>query len=414
MSINSALLAGTSGLRANASALAAISDNISNVNTVGYKRLRNDFTALLTQQATNTTHASSGVSVRAQALIGEQGALQASSVSTHLSVAGDGFFVTRERAADANVSDPYLYTRAGQFAPDDGGYLRNAAGLYLYGWEVDSTGAVTANPSELTALTPVRVSGIGGAAQATDRVSMSANLEASQPISAAAATYNSTAAGTNMASGTVTPDFQTSVQIFDSLGGLRTLTYSFLKDATDANTWNVEIHVTPETDVLTGAGLVNGQIAVGQVAFDQFGQFDAGSSTLPTTLSIGASPATATTPGAGLATWSNTLGVSSQTVTLDIGGTGVPGGLTQYDSPSALSTSQVNGTAFGSLAAVDVDDQGFVVAQFTNGLSQKIYQVPIATFANEEGLISQEGGAYRSGPSAGALNLKESGIAGAG
>ncbi|MEM8920991.1 MAG: flagellar basal body rod C-terminal domain-containing protein, partial [Pseudomonadota bacterium] len=40
--------------------------------------------------------------------------------------------------------------------------------------------------------------------------------------------------------------------------------------------------------------------------------------------------------------------------------------------------------------------------------------VPIATFANEEGLISQEGGAYRSGPSAGALNLKESGIAGAG
>ena len=39
MSINSAMLAGSSGLRANASALAAISDNISNVNTVGYKRL---------------------------------------------------------------------------------------------------------------------------------------------------------------------------------------------------------------------------------------------------------------------------------------------------------------------------------------------------------------------------------------
>ena len=45
MSINSALAAGASGLLANSFALAAISDNIANVNTVGYKRVATTFSA---------------------------------------------------------------------------------------------------------------------------------------------------------------------------------------------------------------------------------------------------------------------------------------------------------------------------------------------------------------------------------
>ena len=157
MSINSAMLAGSAGLRANASALAAISDNISNVNTVGFKRLRNDFTSLVLQQHHETTYNAGGVSASSRALVGEQGALQSSSVSTHLAISGDGFFVTRENGGDATVSDPFYYTRAGQFSPDTEGYLRNAAGYYLYGWSVEDDGSVTANPSDVNALQPVRM-----------------------------------------------------------------------------------------------------------------------------------------------------------------------------------------------------------------------------------------------------------------
>ena len=51
MSINSAMIAGASGLIANSSALAAISDNIANVNTVGYKRATAVFTPLYHQIA---------------------------------------------------------------------------------------------------------------------------------------------------------------------------------------------------------------------------------------------------------------------------------------------------------------------------------------------------------------------------
>ena len=97
-----------------------------------------------------------------------------------------------------------------------------------------------------------------------------------------------------------------------------------------------------------------------------------------------------------------------------LGGPGAPGGLTNYDSPSALGTSQVDGTPFGSLASVDVDDDGYVTAIFTNGLTRRIYQVPLATFGNVDGLIPEHGGVYRLGPGAGALSMRGAGVGGAG
>src|ERR1700742_2928729 len=124
MSINSAMLAGAAGMRANSSALAAISDNIANVNTVGYKRLRSDFTALLNDQGGQTTYNAGGVLSTSKALMAEQGSTQASAVATNLAVSGNGFFVVRGRAADATSRDPFFYTRAGQFTPDSQGYLK--------------------------------------------------------------------------------------------------------------------------------------------------------------------------------------------------------------------------------------------------------------------------------------------------
>jgi flagellar hook protein FlgE len=97
-----------------------------------------------------------------------------------------------------------------------------------------------------------------------------------------------------------------------------------------------------------------------------------------------------------------------------MGGPGAPGGLTNYDSPSVLGTSQIDGTPFGSLASVDVDDDGFVTAIFTNGLTRRIYQIPLATFGNADGLLSEQGGVYRLGPDAGALSMRGAGVGGAG
>ena len=64
MSINSAMLAGVSGLVANSSALAAISDNIANVNTVGYKRNQANFATLVTSQSKKARYSAGGVQAR--------------------------------------------------------------------------------------------------------------------------------------------------------------------------------------------------------------------------------------------------------------------------------------------------------------------------------------------------------------
>jgi flagellar hook protein FlgE len=320
MSINSAMLAGASGMRSNSSALASISDNIANVNTVGY------------------------------------------------------------------------YSRAGQFTPDSDGYLKNTANYFLQGWPVDSTGAVTANPTDLNALEPIRVSGIAGGAEMSSQLSLSANLQSSQAVSPAAATYDADTSANNMASGAVTPDFQIPIQVYDSQGGLHTLTFSFLKQG--PNAWYAEIHL-PASEIVPTATLVDGQLAAGIVRFTPFGQLDVATSTLPTTVTINQNGV------AGAPQWAAALGLATQTMDLDMGGPGTPGGLTNYDSPSVLGTSQVDGTPFGSLASVDVDDDGFVTAIFTNGLTRRIYQIPLATFGNVDGLVPEHGGVYRLGPGAG-------------
>ena len=95
-------------------------------------------------------------------------------------------------------------------------------------------------------------------------------------------------------------------------------------------------------------------------------------------------------------------------------GSRYPSTVSVRDSPSALGTSQIDGTPFGSLASVDVDDDGYVTAIFTNGLTRRIYQIPLAPFGNVDGLIPEHGGVYRLGPGAGALSMRGAGIAGAG
>ena len=410
MSINTALLAGTSGLRANASALAVTSDNIANANTVGFKRQRSDFTALLLQQDQFSSYNAGGVIASNRTMVEEQGALESSSFSTHLAIAGDGMFVTRQKAANATTSDGYFFTRAGQFEPDSEGYLANTSGYYLYGWPVDETNPIPTGPTDLTVLEPVRVSNIGGAAQATQNISFSANLEASQTINPAAGTYDLAAnPNVSMASGDFTPDFQSTVQIYDSLGGIRTLAMSFMKSPT-ANEWFAEVHVVPASD-LQASGRPDGLLASGVVAFTSDGQLDLANSTLPSTIDILASNATATDPQIG---WATASGLAAQTLNLDIGGALTAGGLTQYDTPNELVESTVDGRAYGVLSSVEVDKDGYVNALFTNGLSRSIYQLPLATFPNMSGLNLEPGGAFSASPDSGQLNMKAANEGGSG
>ena len=117
MSINSAVLAGVSGLVANSSALAAISDNIANVNTTSYKRNGVTFSDAVTSQAVAGRYSAGGVSGVVQHFISQQGLIQSSTSNTDLAISGDGMFVVTDKATGLTASDSRLFTRAGSFTP---------------------------------------------------------------------------------------------------------------------------------------------------------------------------------------------------------------------------------------------------------------------------------------------------------
>jgi flagellar hook protein FlgE len=414
MSINSALFAGASGLIANSSALAGISDNIANVNTVGYKRVDTNFfpNYKINSGAGEARYSAGGTSSRSTLDITTAGLLNPSNSSTALAIDGNGFFVVRPNSSDVTGFDPVMFTRSGNFDTDAAGFLKNDAGHYLYGWPVDSDGNVNADPSNVNSLEAVNLSNIGGAAEATSSIRVNANLQASQAVSPDEATYDSGDPAFNMASGAMQADFQRSIQIYDSQGGIRSVTLSLLKSAT-ANQWHAEIHVEPATDVETGAGLNSGQIATGVLAFDTNGQIDTANTTLPSDLSFLGSNNTAAL-GPNDVRWAAGTGVGAQDITLDLGSAGTPGGFTQYDSPSTLNSTVVNGALFGAFASVEVSNDGFVVARFTNGITRKIYQLPVATVVNPNGMASAGGAAFMVTPSSGAFTLNVPGAGSSG
>jgi flagellar hook protein FlgE len=186
MSLNSAMQAGVSGLVANSAALSNVSNNIANVNTVGYKQSETDFESLVTSSVGNAAQSAGGVMATARQLVSEQGQLTQTSSPLDLAISGQGFFVTTNDATNVTPTDPRSFTRAGSFLVNSQGYLVNAAGLVLQGWLADPSGKITPNPSNLNSLQSINVSQVGGAVEPTTTVGINANLESSQSISAAA------------------------------------------------------------------------------------------------------------------------------------------------------------------------------------------------------------------------------------
>ncbi len=183
MSLFGAMISGVSGLNAQSQNLGVISDNISNLNTIGYKGTVGRFSTLVTEAATDTRYTPGGVRFHPTALISKQGLLQATSSSTAAAISGDGFFIVRDSSSPGS-NDELFFTRAGDFKPDDDGYLRNTAGYYVQGWATDREGnlldrngnTTSSNSSAVSDLQVIDVNRILTAAAATTNIELSANL----------------------------------------------------------------------------------------------------------------------------------------------------------------------------------------------------------------------------------------------
>ncbi len=416
MSLYGALFSGVSGLNANAQAIGAISDNISNVNTIGYKANDTQFSTLVTEASSSTTYSPGGVQAKVRQLVSRTGLLQSSTSSSDLAVDGQGFFVVRTNP-ETNVGD-VRFTRAGSFTQDSNGYFKNTAGLYLQGWRLDSDGKFL-NDGSTDSLVPVSTSTLTGTAEATTKVRIRANLQASQILNNDLGIYDASDASKNMAGGQLTPDFVQSVQVFDAQGGSHNINLGFMRaDPTvpgNENTWNVEIYSANPTELdaaqqqaLAGPPpILAGQLASGTIKFNADGSLNLAGTTLLASGTPTLGLASAITP-----TWASAAG--SGPISFDLGSDGKLDGLTQYEARNQVISYDRDGAVFGNVIGVNFSKDGTVTAQFSNGVSKKVYKLPIATFQNPDGLVRQQGNAYSPSDDSGSFALNEPGLGGGG
>ncbi len=374
MSLYGALTIGVAGLSANSVALSATSSNIANVNTVGYKNQTINFETFVNIPGL-AGNSSAGVSSSIGQDVTTQGLPTSTSSPTDMSISGNGFFVVAPNASGTGGQE---YTRAGSFTPDENGNLKNVAGLYLLGWQLDTQGNI---PTNTSALSLINVSALAGKAQATTNLGIQANLQSSATVDAGYTPGDIT-------SGTATPDFQRTINVYDSQGGSQPLTMSFIK--TGANTWGYEVSYSGSASNITGANPID----TGTVTFNSDGTMKNVN---------GAAPASGTF--ALTIPWAASTGLSSQTVNVNLGAVNGTSGLTQFDSASTLNGTSPDGSPFGSITGVQVSKDGTVTAQFSNGLSQAVYKIPVATFTNPDGLGQMSGDAYTATRQSGAANI---------
>ena len=393
MSLYGALISGVSGLSANSQAMGVISDNISNLNSVGYKGSAAQFSTLVTGSSGNS-YTPGGVQARTKALVDRQGVLQSSTSATDLALTGNGFFVVSPTPDSRN----FVYTRAGSFSADSKGNLVNSAGFALKGVAADAAGNLPTN-FNLAQLSTINVGNLSGSPTPTSKISIGANLKADQVVNPLVRA-NATPGYTNgsLAAKTIPADFERAITVYDSLGVARTLNVAFLKTA-DANKWKCEIYSVPAS-VTTGT---NGLVANGEIEFNGDGSVK----TMPTAL-------TAVT-----VSWQAQSGVptaftpvATQNISFDFGAVGSRTGLSQVQGDSTLRSVDADGSAPGALAGVSIDKDGIVTARFSNGTSRPVYRIALANFANPNGLKSETGNAYSENLNSGIASLNYANTAG--
>lgn len=327
---------GLSGVNAYASSLEAVSQNIANSQTTGYKREHVDFSTLVTSLSPDGGIEGGGVGATGRTLFGEQGAITRTNSSTDIAISGDGFFVVSD-SADAGA--PVSFTRSGGFSAREDGLLVNEAGYFLRAAPINAGAAAV---SALASLEAVDINQFPTIAAATDQLTLSGNLSANAPVGSVTAQH---------------------FQVFDAEGTPRTLSLTL------TSTGNGGFDA-----VAAFADGARETVASGTLIFGANGRLDANASTLPLSFSPN----------------------SSQTIDLNIRSLTLGPGATQFTNTSAngAASGALNGVEISSDGRVIAqysngltrDLYQIAIATFTNaeGLeigSSSTYQLTTAAGA---------------------------------
>lgn len=409
------LYSGVSGLQNHQTRMDVIGNNISNVNTTGFKRGRVNFQDMISQQvggAAKPTEELGGVNPKDVGLgmtiatieqVFSQGNLQTTGVSTDVAIQGNGFFILKD-------GDESFYTRNGQFGLDSNGTLVNPAnGQRVQGWMArDLNGEqivqTAATPTDL--VVPVSSK---DPAKATENVLFACNLNKNTPEILEGASESDIAKGT----------WGTEQKIYDSFGNEHLLSVSFTKVPGVANSWQATVNVDADnadfTQTRIGLGTTDGVQNTFIVNFDNYGQLASvedssgnisnqeGEIVLQTSFTV---------PEANADENGNPY---RQTFNINLGTIGsMKNTITQSASKSTTKAYSQDGYTLGYLDNFKIDSSGTITGVYSNGTNRVIGQLALATFANDRGLEKAGNNTYVETNNSGQANIGESGIAGKG
>ena len=357
-SLLSSLFTGVSGLSANSEAMGIIGDNISNVNTVGFKSSRAVFSELFSTVLANgstTRQLGRGAALSGSLKEFSQGAFESSSNALDMAIDGSGFFVVNNGTGNQ-------YTRAGQFRLSENGLVQSITGETLQGQQIQ-------NGVASTTVGNIDLAGVQSAPQATTTFTIGTNLDSSSSASTT---------------------FTTPVSIYNSVGTQVIASIQFTK-VSGSNSWTYGI-TTSEGTVTSGAS--------GTVSFDNSGQLSS-----PTTdPSIVIDYSSATSPAA------------SQTLNWDlIGSSGTTNGkLTGFAASSNNNSLVQDGFSTGTLIGLTTNGAGIISGLFNNGQTDQLYQVTLGDFLAPSGLTRMGNNLFSETADSGQVVLGTAGTGGFG
>ncbi len=398
------LFSGVSGLKNHQTRMDVIGNNISNVNTYGFKSSRVTFQDMLSQTiagaakpeenkgGVNPKQIGLGMTIASVDKIFTQGSLQTTGKQTDLAIAGDGFFILKE-------GDKKVFTRAGTFGIDKDGTLVNPAnGLKVQGWKAKNIGGkMELKPGGDTEdlIIPIydKVK-----AQETTEITYKCNLDARKAL----VPQNSDDRSRKLAS------HITNIDVYDSQGKPHRMTLNFWKTGTNewtasaamSNVQDVSLDVVPRggqaNNASTSTKMVlkfspDGKlVSVGDSKSpDQINQGD-----LMVRLNYKTNPTDNNNP-------------TIRSINLNLGKSGVISGVTQFASASTTKAVDQNGFGMGYMESFNIDDSGVITGVYSNGTKRAVGQLAMAAFTNPQGLtavgsnyfeVSNNSGLARVGP----------------
>jgi flagellar hook protein FlgE len=289
-----------------------------------------------------------------------QGTFENTESNTDLAIEGPGFFMVR----DPNGST-VNYTRAGSFRFNQDGALVSPEGFRVQGYFLD------ADENTIGDLADIQVeSRAFSPANATSKITLSTNLNANAPYLGVPFDLNDPAATSNYAA---------SIRAYDSLGNTHLVTTYFNKMDPATNPLEWEFHTVVDGAELDGgtAGTLT-EVGTGSLSFNSNGDLV---STTPDPITTNA------------LVWANDSN-PAQTITFDMQ-------TTQFSSESVVISQQQDGFATGTLVKLEIDGEGNILGNYSNGQPRKLARLALAKFTNPTGLVKDGNNMFATSDSSG-------------